>query len=142
MAGSTARAYGVLVENWSPVVVAGDFSIIPCDCDVYKPERWRDDALFASEIRARFHRLIEHGRTDALRTLHPKQSIYKFCDYYRNAYAREAGLRIDHLLLSPSVPGRLIDGAVDSHVRRREKTSDHAPAWIDSPPTARNRNLI
>jgi exodeoxyribonuclease-3 len=114
-----------------PVVLAGDYNVMPTERDVYKPERWLDDALFAPEVRAAFFRLIGQGWTDALRTLHPDETIYTFWDYFRNAYARNAGLRIDHLLLSPSAAKRLTVATVDHAVRGREKASDHAPVWIE-----------
>ena len=129
-----------LLATKAPVVLAGDFNVMPTDLDVYKPERWLDDALFAPEVRAAYARLIDQGWTDALRTLHPGEVIYTFWDYFRNAYARNAGLRIDHLLLSPALAGRLTDAKVDAHVRGWEKTSDHAPVWIelsDEPPRGR-----
>ena len=84
----------------APVVLAGDYNVMPTELDVYKPERWLDDALFAPEARAAYARLLEQGWTDALRKLHPDERIYTFWDYFRNAFARNAGLRIDHLLLS------------------------------------------
>ena len=87
----------------SPAILAGDFNVIPTELDVYKPERWLDDALFRPEVRAAYHDLLAQGWTDALRTLHPGEKIYTFWDYFRNAYGRDAGLRIDHLLLSPSL---------------------------------------
>jgi exodeoxyribonuclease III len=120
-----------------PVVLAGDYNIIPTDLDVYKPERWADDALFQPEPRAQYKRLLEQGWTDALRKLHPDARIFTFWDYWRNAFARDAGIRIDHLLLNPKAAKRLRAAAVDRHVRAREKASDHAPAWIrlkDPPP--------
>lgn len=120
-----------LVASGAPVILAGDFNVMPTERDVYKPERWIDDALFAPEVRAAFFRLLDQGWTDALRTMHPDETIYTFWDYFRNAYARNAGLRIDHLLLSPSIAGRLKAADVDRHVRGWEKSSDHAPVWID-----------
>jgi exodeoxyribonuclease-3 len=119
-----------LLKAKIPVVLAGDFNVMPTERDVYKPERWRDDALFAPEVRAAFFRLTGQGWTDALRTLHPDETIYTFWDYFRNAYGRDAGLRIDHLLLSPTIAPRLTDAQVDRHVRGWDKSSDHAPAWI------------
>ena len=119
-----------LLATGAPVVLAGDFNVMPTERDVYKPERWTDDALFAPEVRDAFSRLIEQGWTDALRAMHPDETIYTFWDYFRNAYARNAGLRIDHLLLSPSLKNRLIEAQVDRHVRGWEKSSDHAPSWI------------
>lgn len=120
-----------LIEAGVPAVLAGDFNVMPTDADVYKPERWVDDALFAPAVRERFARLAAQGWTDALRTLHPDATIYTFWDYLRHAYARDAGLRIDHLLLSPALAQRLRGAGVDRHVRGWEKTSDHAPVWIE-----------
>ena len=120
-----------LFASGAPVVLAGDFNVMPTERDVYKPERWTEDALFAPEIRATFFRLLEQGWTDALRTIHPDETIYTFFDYFRNAYARNAGLRIDHFLLSPALAKRLVDAQVDREVRGWEKTSDHAPVWIE-----------
>ena len=120
-----------LFTSGAPVVLIGDFNVMPTERDVYKPERWLEDALFAPEVRAAFFRLLEQGWTDALRTIHPDETIYTFFDYFRNAYARNAGLRIDHFLLSPALADRLVDAQVDRHVRGWEKTSDHAPVWIE-----------
>ncbi len=120
-----------LIESGLPVILAGDFNVMPTDLDVYKPERWRDDALFAPEVKAAYFRLLAQGWTDALRRLHPGETIYTFWDYFRNAFARDAGLRIDHLLLSPKLAKRLVAAGVDSHVRGWEKTSDHAPTWVE-----------
>jgi exodeoxyribonuclease-3 len=113
-----------------PVMLAGDFNVMPTELDVYKPERWLDDALFAPEVRDAYTRLLSQGWTDALRTIHPDETIYTFWDYFRNAYVRDAGLRIGHLLLSPALSARLTDARVDRHVRGWEKTSDHAPVWV------------
>jgi len=104
---------------------------MPTELDVYKPERWVDDALFRPEVRSAFKTLVEQGWTDALRKLYPNEIIYTFWDYFRNAYGRNAGLRIDHFLLSPHVDNRLIAAGVDHNVRGWEKTSDHAPVWIE-----------
>lgn len=120
-----------LLERGVPVMLAGDFNVMPTDLDVYKPERWLDDALFAPEVKAAYFRLLDQGWLDALRTLHPDEVIYTFWDYFRNAYNRNAGLRIDHLLLSPQLAARLVDAKVDAHVRGWEKTSDHAPVWVE-----------
>ena len=114
-----------------PVVLAGDYNVMPTDLDVYAPERWRDDALFRPEVRDAFHRLTAQGWTDALRSRHPDERIYTFWKYFRDAYARNAGLRIDHLLLSPALAGRLVAAEVDREMRGWEKASDHAPAWIE-----------
>jgi len=123
-----------LIESGVPAILAGDFNVMPTERDVYKPERWLDDALFAPEVRAAYHRLLDQGWTDSLRTMHPDETIYTFWDYFRNAFARNAGLRIDHLLVSPSLASRLTAADVDSHVRGWEKTSDHAPVWIELAP--------
>ncbi len=120
-----------LLASGAPVILAGDYNVMPTDLDVYKPERWLDDALFAPETRDAYARLLAQGWTDALRTLHPDETIYTFWDYFRNAWSRNAGLRIDHLLLSPSIAPRLKAADVDREVRSWEKTSDHAPAWIE-----------
>jgi exodeoxyribonuclease-3 len=111
-------------------MLVGDFNVMPTELDVHKPERWVDDALFAPEVREAYARLLSQGWTDALRTVHPGVPIYTFWDYFRNAFPRDAGLRIDHLLLSPALAARLIDAQVDRHVRGWEKTSDHAPVWV------------
>jgi exodeoxyribonuclease-3 len=120
-----------LLLSKAPVVLAGDYNVMPTDLDVYKPERWVDDALFRPEVRDAFRRLLEQGWTDAIRVLHPQEKIYTFWDYFRNAYSRNAGLRLDHLLLSPSLKKRLISANVDREVRGWEKASDHAPTWIE-----------
>lgn len=114
-----------------PTVLVGDYNVMPTELDVYKPERWVDDALFRPEVRAAFKTLVDQGWTDAIRKLYPDQKIYTFYDYFRNAYGRDAGLRIDHFLLSPSLDAKLKGGAVDRHVRGWEKTSDHCPVWIE-----------
>jgi exodeoxyribonuclease-3 len=114
-----------------PVVLTGDYNVMPAELDVYKPERWLNDALFRPETRLAFHSLIEQGWTDAIRKLYPEETIYTFWDYFRDAYGRNAGLRIDHFLLSPHLVGHLKSATVDKHVRGWEKTSDHAPVWIE-----------
>ena len=86
-----------------PVMLTGDYNVMPTELDVYKPERWVNDALFRTEMRAAFKKLVAQGWTDAIRKLYPDEKIYTFWDYFRNAYARDAGLRIDHFLLSPHV---------------------------------------
>jgi exodeoxyribonuclease-3 len=120
-----------LVQLDEPVVLAGDYNVIPTDEDVYKPERWQDDALMQPESREAFFRLLEQGWTDALRHLHPKERIYTFWDYWRNAFGRDAGIRIDHLLLNSAASARLKAAGVDREVRGREGASDHAPTWIE-----------
>lgn len=125
----TSRA-AALLKHDTPAILVGDFNVMPTELDVYKPERWTDDALFRPETRAAFRTLIAQGWTDAIRSLYPEEKIYTFWDYFRNAYGRDAGLRIDHFLLSPHLVDRLEAGGVDRHVRGWEKSSDHAPVWI------------
>ncbi|AYL96208.1 exodeoxyribonuclease III [Mucilaginibacter celer] len=119
-----------LMATGKPVILTGDYNIIPTGADVYKPERWVDDALFRPETREAFQTLLAQGWTDAIRHLHPTETIYTFWDYFRNAYGRDAGLRIDHFLLSPDLLPKLEAAGVDKHVRGWEKSSDHGPVWI------------
>ncbi len=126
-----ARHAGGLLASGAPVVLAGDYNAIPTDADAYKPERWVDDALFRPETRTAFEALLAQGWTDAIRTVHPGETVYTYWDYFRNAFGRNAGIRIDHLLLSPALAPRLQAAGVDTAVRGWEKTSDHAPVWIE-----------
>jgi exodeoxyribonuclease-3 len=119
-----------LLASKKPTVLAGDYNVIPTEFDAYKPERWVEDALFRPETRASFNALISQGWTDAIRKIYPQDKIYTFYDYFRNAYGRDAGLRIDHFLLSPDLAENLSAAGVDREVRGWEKTSDHAPVWI------------
>jgi exodeoxyribonuclease-3 len=120
-----------LVGGELPVVLCGDYNVMPTEIDAYKPERWVEDALFRPETRAAFKNLAAQGWTDAIRKLYPTEVIYTFFDYFRNAYGRNAGLRIDHFLLNPALAGRLTGAKVDLHVRGWEKSSDHCPVWIE-----------
>ena len=122
---------GQLLAHDIPVALVGDFNVMPTELDVYKPERWLDDALFRPEARQAFHELVAQGWTDAVRELHTGARIYTFWDYFRNAWGRNAGLRIDHLLLSPKLSKQLSAADVDRHVRGWEKASDHAPVWAE-----------
>lgn len=126
----TAHAEKLLAMD-TPVILAGDYNVMPTEQDVYKPERWEKDALFRPEVRQAFKNLVDQGWTDALRALFPNETIYTFYDYFRNAYERNAGLRIDHFLLSPHLKDQLIMAGVDRDVRGWEKTSDHVPVWIE-----------
>lgn len=119
-----------LVALDQEVVLAGDYNVIPTELDAYKPERWVDDALFFPESRAAYQKLLAQGWTDAIRELHPQDAIYTFWDYFRNAYARNAGIRIDHFLLNAPAAKRLDGCGVERDVRGWEKSSDHAPVWI------------
>lgn len=126
------QAYaGELLELDIPVALVGDYNVMPTDLDVYAPERWRDDALFKPEVRKAYRDLLDQGWTDAVRHLHPDARIYTFWKYFRNAFARDAGLRIDHVLLGPRLLPRLASAGVDRHVRGWEHSSDHAPVWIE-----------
>ncbi len=125
-----AKHAETLIALNSPVVLAGDYNVIPTELDVFAPERWVDDALFRPESREAFARLLARGWTDALRRMHPEERIYTFWDYFRNHFGRDRGLRIDHLLLSPSLAPRLVGVGVDRQVRGWEKASDHAPTWV------------
>ncbi len=120
-----------LLKSGAPVVLAGDYNAVPTDFDIYPTTSWKDDALVQPETRAAYAKLVAQGWTDSLRTLFPKKPMYTFWDYKRRRWERDAGLRIDHLLLSPSLSGRLKKGGVDREERGREGASDHAPAWIE-----------
>jgi exodeoxyribonuclease-3 len=113
------------------VIVAGDYNVMPTDLNVYAPERWRDDALFAPEVKAAYRGIFEDGWSDAIRQLHPDKTIYTFWKYWRNSFERNAGLRIDHLLLNCVAARRLVAAEVDTRPRAWDKTSDHAPVWIE-----------
>lgn len=120
-----------LYESKEPVVLAGDFNVVPTDFDIYDPKNWRKDALLQPETRAAWQRLLAQGWTDAIRARHPEERIYTFWDYFRNHWERNAGLRIDHLLLSDELAPRLVDANVDRWVRGQPRASDHAPVWVE-----------
>jgi exodeoxyribonuclease-3 len=122
---------GTLVSKKDRVVLCGDYNVIPTELDARKPENWIKDALFFPESRAAYQKLLEQGWTDALRKLHPNEMIFTYWDYFRFAFDRDAGIRIDHLLLSPSIEADLKSAGVDRNVRGWEKSSDHAPVWIE-----------
>lgn len=113
-----------------PVALIGDFNIMPTELDTYKPLKYKENALFRPEVRKLWGDLLKLGWTDAIREMYPGERIYTFWDYLRNAYGRDAGLRLDHFLLNDRLKGRLISGGVDKDVRGWEHSSDHAPAWI------------
>jgi exodeoxyribonuclease-3 len=119
-----------LVDLPHPVLLLGDFNVIPDDEDVYDPASWRRVALMQPEVRDAFQQLLAQGWTDALRAVHGDQRIYTFWDYFRQHAERDRGLRIDHLLLNPVLAKRLQDAGVDRWVRLQEKASDHAPVWV------------
>ena len=126
LAAHAAELYGA----GAPVVLAGDYNVVPTDRDIYPTKSYAENALLRPESRARFARLLDQGWVDAVRTLHPDVPMYTFWDYKRNRWPRDAGLRLDHLLLSPVLAPRLIKAGVDRTVRGEEGASDHAPLWI------------
>jgi exodeoxyribonuclease-3 len=113
-----------------PVCLAGDYNVVPTDADIYPSKSWAKDALLQPASRAAYQRLLDQGWTDALRARHPTGPLYTFWDYKRDRWARDAGLRLDHLLLSPALAKRLRDAGVDRQVRGEPHASDHAPAWV------------
>jgi exodeoxyribonuclease-3 len=119
-----------LFASGQPVALVGDFNVVPTDFDIYNPRSWLKDALLQPQSRSCYRRLLEQGWVDAIRKKYPEERIYTFWDYFRKHWERNAGLRIDHLLLNPQLAPRLADAGVDTWVRGLEKPSDHAPAWI------------
>jgi exodeoxyribonuclease-3 len=120
-----------LFDSGHPVVLAGDFNVVPTDEDIYSPKSWRKNALLQPESRACFLRLLEYGWVDALRQQYPDERIYTFWDFFRQHWEKNSGLRIDHLLLSKAVAPRLVNAGVDRWVRGEPHASDHAPTWIE-----------
>ena len=118
-----------LKRSKQPVILAGDFNVVPTDLDIYPSKSWDKDALLQPESRAAYKRLLKQGWTDSVRALHPDERIYTFWDYKRDRWRRNGGLRIDHILLSSSIAERLQSAGVDKEVRGWEGASDHAPAW-------------
>ena len=125
-----------LFASGKPVVLAGDYNVVPTDFDIYDPKGWRKDALLQPQTRAAYEKLLAQGWIDSVRARHPDERIYTFWDFFRNHWQRNSGLRIDHLLLNRELAPRLEDANVDRWVRGQEKPSDHAPTWVkltDSP---------
>jgi exodeoxyribonuclease-3 len=120
-----------LVDSEHPVLLAGDFNVVPTDFDIYNPKHWRRDALLQPETREAYATLLAQGWTDTLRELYPDEPMFTFWDYFRQHWERDAGLRIDHLLPNPALWPRVRAAGVDRWVRGLEKASDHAPTWID-----------
>ena len=120
-----------LMKSGHPVVLAGDYNVVPTDRDIYSPATWLDNALLQPQARDAFGRLLKQGWTDAVRKLHPDDGMYTFWDHRRHRWQRNAGLRIDHLLLSKSLKRSLRAAGVDREMRGLEDTSDHAPAWVE-----------
>jgi len=121
-----------LLAEGKPTVLLGDYNVIPTDevADIYSPASWKKDALTQPESRAAYFRMLDQGWTDAIRTLHPTAPMYTFWDYMRQRWQRNAGFRIDHLLLTPDLAKRLKAAEVDRDARGKEKASDHAPVWV------------
>jgi exodeoxyribonuclease-3 len=119
-----------LLRAGVPAVLAGDYNVVPTEADIYPTTSYADNALVQPVSRAAFGRLLAQGWTDAIRTIYPTETIYTFWDYKRDRWRRNAGLRLDHLLLSPPLAPRLLGAGVDKYVRGEEGASDHAPAWI------------
>ncbi|MGK7864148.1 exodeoxyribonuclease III [Falsiroseomonas sp. E2-1-a4] len=131
---------GSLQRAGIPIALAGDYNVVPTDADIYPSKSWAKDALLQPESRSAFARLLAQGWTDAIRATHPTRARYTFWDYKRDRWRRDAGLRIDHILLSPALSDRLKTAGVDRDVRGREGASDHAPAWVVlRPATGRSR---
>lgn len=119
-----------LLSAGVPVALAGDYNIVPEPRDIYPTRSYDDNALVQPQARALFRRLLDQGWTDAIRTLHPDAMVYTFWDYRRRRWERDAGLRLDHILLGPVLAARLRDAGVDREVRAAEGASDHAPVWV------------
>jgi exodeoxyribonuclease III len=118
-----------LYATGAPVVLAGDYNVVPTDLDIYSTKSWDRNALLQPESRAAYQRLLAQGWTDAIRALHPTEPMYTFWDYMRNRWERDGGLRLDHILLSSALTERLQSAGVDRHIRGLEDASDHAPVW-------------
>ena len=119
-----------LCQSGQPVVLAGDYNVVPTDFDIYNPKSWLKDALLQPETRECYRRLLAQGWADALRERFPQERVYTFWDYFRQHWEKNSGLRIDHLLLSPSLRPQMTDAGVDKWVRGQPGASDHAPAWV------------
>jgi exodeoxyribonuclease III len=125
------RHAAALFDSDQPVVMAGDYNVVPTDFDIYNPRSWLKDALLQPASRTRYRQLLEQGWTDAIRHLHPDEPVFTFWDYFRKHWERNAGMRIDHLLLNAALAPCLRRAEVDTWVRGQEHASDHAPAWVE-----------
>jgi exodeoxyribonuclease III len=128
--GNPQPAEGVIAAG-VPAVLAGDYNVVPTDFDIYRTRSWLKNALLQPAPRAQYQRLLDQGWTDALRALHPDEPGYTFWQYLREAWPRDAGLRLDHLLISPALEPKLKAAGVDRWVRGEPNASDHAPAWVE-----------
>ena len=129
-----------LIASGLPIILAGDYNVVPTEADIYPTKSWAKDALVQPASRAAFRRLLDQGWIDAIRVRHPSGTIYTFWDYKRDRWRRNAGLRLDYLLLSPVLAERLIDAGVDRDIRGQENASDHAPAWAILKGASKSRN--
>ena len=120
-----------LIDSEHPVVLAGDYNVIPTDDDIYNTRSWLKDALLQPASRERYAALLAQGWTDALRTLQPDGPLWTFWGYLRHRWPNDKGMRLDHILLSPALAPQLVRGGVDRWTRGEEGSSDHAPAWIE-----------
>jgi hypothetical protein len=130
-----------LYATGAPVVLAGDYNVVPTDLDIYPTKSWDRDALLQPESRAAYQRLLSQGWTDAIRALHPKEPMFTFWDYKRNRWERDGGLRLDHILLNSALTERLQEVGVDRQTRGMEGASDHAPVWVKLRDAPNRRNV-
>src|SRR5262249_40895633 len=133
-----------LFETGVPVVLAGDYNVVPTSRDIYPTKSWDQDALVQPESRVAYNRILAQGWVDAVRKLHPSAAMYTFWDYMRNRWERDGGLRLDHILLSPALASRLKAAGVDREVRGKDNASDHAPVWAvlrDDPVARRSAGM-
>ena len=136
------RHAAALKAEGVPVVLIGDYNVVPTERDIYPTKSYDKDALVQPQSRAAFARLLSQGWTDAIRALHPDERIYTFWDYMRNRWPRDAGLRLDHILLSPDLAARLNMSGVDRAVRGKPNASDHAPVWVELGAAKRARKTV
>lgn len=120
-----------LIASGAPVVLAGDYNVVPTEADLYPNHSWQDDALLAPQARAAYARLLEQGWVDGLRAIHPSGPLWTFWSYRRARWSADKGLRLDHLLISPALAEKLVEAGVDRWTRGEPNASDHAPAWIE-----------
>ncbi|MFQ6549583.1 exodeoxyribonuclease III [Aestuariibius sp. 2305UL40-4] len=120
-----------LLSDETPALMAGDYNIIPQAEDAARPDAWRDDALFRLESRNAYRRIVNLGFTEAIRARHPQPGLYSFWDYQANAFDRNDGIRIDHVLMTPQCADLMRDCGIEAEVRAKEKPSDHVPVWVD-----------
>jgi exodeoxyribonuclease-3 len=128
------RLFAYLHERmtWEePLIVAGDFNVIPTAADVSNPEGWVNDALYLPQTREKFRALIGLGMTDAIRAVSDAPGLYTFWDYQAGAWQKNKGIRIDHLLLSPQAADRMTGAGIHKYVRAWDKPSDHVPVWVE-----------